>query len=163
MKALLFFLVVCAAQTTKAQTENPLGLKAEHVAIRVKSLDETVKWYSEKLGFKERIRWKAPHLDSSYTLAYVYLNGFEIEIIGGEQNLTNQLNPPQTIKEEFQRFGYRHLSFEVANVDETYKLLQSKGVKFLREPKDNPSIKKRLALFEDNNGLILEICQHLTN
>ena len=34
-------------------------LGADHVAIRVPDLDASVRWYEEKLGFRELLRWEA--------------------------------------------------------------------------------------------------------
>lgn len=50
---------------------------------------------------------------------------------------------------------------QVDNVDETYKALQNKGVRFITEPKDMTAWGIRVAHFRDPENNLLEIFQDL--
>ncbi len=66
-----------------------------------------------------------------------------------------------SLLEEFTSFGYRHLCFDVDDVDAVYAQLQKRGVHFLRAPVTNNTIRKRILLIQDNNGLVIEFAQNL--
>jgi glyoxylase I family protein len=134
--------------------------KAGHVCIRVQDFDATIKWYTEKLNFKMVQQWKAPHIDSAATFAYISLNDFMIEVIGGGK-VNNAILPAKTVLEEFTNFGYRHLCFDVDNVDAVHNQLKDKGVSILRAPGTNAVIQKKILLIQDNNGLVIEFAQDL--
>ncbi|WP_202895526.1 VOC family protein [Iningainema tapete] len=67
-----------------AQTQSPAlsSLQADHIMLRVPNFEQTMQWYKQKFGFKEVLRWKEPSLPS-VDLAYLELNGFRLEILGG--------------------------------------------------------------------------------
>jgi catechol 2,3-dioxygenase-like lactoylglutathione lyase family enzyme len=82
-------------------------------------------------------------------------------VIGGGK-VNNTIPPAKTVLEEFTNFGYRHLCFDVENVDAVYTQLKGKGVSILRAPGTNAVIQKRILLIQDNSGLVIEFAQDLT-
>ncbi len=161
IKILAIVMVIATATVKKIKAQDALSnAKASHVCIRVENFKETIKWYTEKLNFKVEQQWKAPHIDSLADFAYISFNGFMIEIIGGGK-VNNVIPAAKTVLEEFTSFGYRHLCFDVDDVDAVYAQLQKRGVHFLRAPVTNNTIRKRILLIQDNNGLVIEFAQNL--
>ncbi|MEM9924324.1 MAG: VOC family protein [Cyanobacteria bacterium P01_D01_bin.50] len=97
-------------------TSNSLrNIKADHIAIRVTNFEETLNWYKEKLGFQEEVFWTVEGL-RGMKLAYLTLNGFRIEIIGGGDFQPTH-KPPKDFQEALNIQGYGHICFEVEDID----------------------------------------------
>lgn len=137
------------------------SMKLDHVAIRVPNFEETVRWYKEKLGFKEVVQWKAPpYVDPNLQFAYLELNGAVIEIAGGG-NPTRAVPPPATIKETFRLQGYIHVCLRVDDIDAVVAELKQRGVEVFAGPNVNPTLNRKFFHFQDNNGFDVELVQYL--
>lgn len=112
-------------QTIESTTTNSAldSLRAEHVMLRVPNFEETRRWYQDKLGFREVLRWKEPSLPG-VDLAYLELNGFRLEILGGGAP-RKAIAAPANVPAHTQTQGYRHLCFRTNDVDATLALTQS--------------------------------------
>ncbi len=113
--------------------------------LRVDNFESTMQWYKQKLGFKEVIRWKEPSLPG-VDLAYLELNGFRIEILGGGTP-QKAVATPKTVAEHTQTQGYRHLCFRVDDVDAVLALLKRRGVPTFSPAYDYPPQSVVSALF----------------
>lgn len=143
------------AQTTPAQSQaqsqpTALGsLQIDHAMLRVPNFAETMQWYKDKFGFQEVLRWKEPSLPG-VDLAYLELNGFRLEILGGgspQKAIATPANVPAHTRYQ----GYRHLC-RTNDVDATLAQLNKRGVQTFAPAYDYPPIKRRLAFVLDNNG-----------
>lgn len=133
------------------------SLQADHIMIRVPNFEETMRWYEEKFGFKEVIRWKEPSLPG-VDLAYLELNGFRLEILGGgEPPPEKAIANPADVPKHTQFEGYRHLCFRTDDVDATLTELNQRGVPTFDPAYNYAPIRRRLAFVLDNNGNAIEL------
>lgn len=141
---------------------NPLAaMRMDHTALRVPNFEETVRWYKEKLGFRELVRWKAPpYVDPDLQFAYLELNGAVIEIAGGG-NASRSLPELRDIKDTFRTQGYIHVCLRVDDIEAATAELRRRGVEVFAGPNTNSSLNRKFIHFKDNNGFDVEIVQYL--
>ncbi|WP_338449797.1 VOC family protein [Niallia oryzisoli] len=93
--------------------------KMEHVAIMVRDMDQSIRFYSELFGFNVRLRGSKPDRE----MAFLFLEtqpDMEIELIH-----------EKTAAEEYSETGIvNHLAFTVENIDETIQFLKEKEITF---------------------------------
>jgi catechol 2,3-dioxygenase-like lactoylglutathione lyase family enzyme len=133
--------------------------RADHVAIRVPDYDETISFYTNKLGFQLGAEWTLRDAVPGLRLAYVRLGAFMIEVIGDAEPAP----VPATVDigAHLSRSGYIHLCLRVEDLDGTLAELEARGVEILAEPFDVEPIGQRLALIKDNSGNVIELAQAL--
>ena len=109
-----------------------------HIGITVKDLDKVVEFFRDTLGFNNI--WNEYTLRGKMVENIVGLSGVHVRIIKIDAGniiveLLQYLSPPGR---EFQLnpndVGCSHICFEVDNIDQMYKTLCQKGVKFSSEP-----------------------------
>ena len=147
-----------SAVQMQAQTQSAAisSLQADHIMLRVPNFQETMQWYKDKFGFREVLRWKEPTLPGVY-LAYLELNGFRLEILGGgEPQPRKAIAQPSEVPEHTRFQGYRHLCFRTNDVDATLAELNKRGVPTFAAAYDYPPIQRRLGFVLDNNGNAIE-------
>jgi glyoxylase I family protein len=117
-----------------------------HVAIRVYDFDATVRFYSEVLGFQERVRWgegsnRAIMLDTG--------DGNYLEVFAGG---TEGAKPEG---------AFLHLALRSDDVDGAVELARAAGMEVTVEPKDAVlgGIPVRIAFFKGPDGEIIELFQ----
>lgn len=130
------------------------SLQIDHAMIRVPNFAQTMQWYQDKFGFKEVLRWKEPSLPG-VDLAYLELNGFRLEILGGG-NPQKVIATPKDVPAHTRFQGYRHLCFRTNDVDATLAELNRRGVPTFAKAYDYPPIQRRLGFVLDNNGNPIE-------
>ena len=124
----------------------------EHIAIRVRSLEESISFYRDLLGF--RLRECVDEPDEKLRVGFVELNGVELELLDYEgeepaQEAANQALIP-------------HIAFRVDDLMETSKMMEKKGISFQPGfPKKVLGDRYLIAFFNGPNGEILEILQRL--
>lgn len=144
------------AQTQSPSSESLSTLQADHLMLRVPNFEETTQWYRDKFGFKEVLRWKEPSLPG-VDLAYLELNGFRLEILGGgEPPPQKPISTPKDVPAHTRFQGYRHLCFSTPDVDATLAELDRRGVPAFAPAYDYAPIQRRLAFVLDNNGNAIE-------
>lgn len=125
--------------------------KINHFHFYVEDLEETYKYFTEKLGF-EFVR--RGHGGKSIDL--VSSEGgptFEFNQITEEYKTAKPTGKPGEFHLASIRRPYLdHIAFEVEDMDKTSKEMKSKGVKFLVEPTYNKVTKRKLADVYDNDG-----------
>lgn len=145
-----------AAVVAQSPTSNPAlaSLQIDHAMIRTLNYEETRQWYQDKFGFKEVLRWKEPSLPG-VDLAYLELNGFRLEVLGGG-NPQKAIATPADVPAHTRFEGYRHLCFRTNDVDATLAELNRRGVPTFATAYDYPPIQRRLGFVLDNNGNAIE-------
>jgi lactoylglutathione lyase len=127
----------------------------KHVAITVKNLEETIKFYSDFFGF-ELVKIKSkPELGITY--AQLKAGKVSLEIIAPLREAS--------IREEFKniaaalsRKGLNHLAITVKNLKETCEKFKSQGVSFLFKPKlSGENLKMTFIL--DPEGNLIELAE----
>ena len=117
-----------------------------HVAIRVHDFDASVKFYTEVLGFAERVRWGEGNgrgilLDTG--------DGNYLEIFAG--------GAPGPKPEG----AFLHLALRTDNVDKAIEVARAAGMEVTVEPKDVSlgTVPARIAFFKGPDGEIIELFQ----
>lgn len=117
-----------------------------HVAIRVHDFDASVKFYTEVLGFTERVRWGEGNgrgilLDTG--------DGNYLEIFAG--------GAPGPKPEG----AFLHLALRTDNVDKAIEVARAAGMEVTVEPKDVSlgTVPARIAFFKGPDGEIVELFQ----
>jgi catechol 2,3-dioxygenase-like lactoylglutathione lyase family enzyme len=123
---------------------------AHHVAISTTDLARLRAFYVETLGLP--VVGGFPE----HGIVFVQAGGIQIEIVGEE-------TPGDRPAEGFERRGWQHLAWEVADVDAAYADLTARGIAFRVPPEDFPpdAPALRIAFFEDPDGNLLELVQRL--
>jgi len=113
-----------------------LNIKTVNITFRVSNFQEAVNFYENILGLLKRSQWP--------TYVVFDVRGMMLGIEpGGERGVKK---------------GAPDINLQVDDVDETYRDLKSKGVKFLTEPEDQTWDARR-ADFADPDGNVFTLVQ----
>lgn len=95
-------------------------LKFEHVGVQVKDIEESIEFYTQKVGLE--LIEKLPHTDPSLKLAFLGLEGNVIvELIQGyNSSLPNEGK-------------VHHFALAVDGIEDEFERLKSAGVSFVEE------------------------------
>lgn len=115
-----------------------------HTMIRVKDVDESVSFFTEKLGLVETRRKEYP--EGRFTLIFLATAPGEPEI-----ELTHNWDR-ETPYSGGDNFG--HLAFSVENIYDYCQMLMDKGVTILRPPRDG-----RMAFIRTPDQISIELLQ----
>ncbi|GGD96059.1 VOC family protein [Paenibacillus nasutitermitis] len=117
-----------------------------HVAIRVCDFDATVRFYTEVLGFTDKVRWgegdsRAIMLDTG--------DGNYLEVFAGGT------------KGEKPEGAFLHLALRSDDVDAATELARAAGMEITVEPKDAElgGSRVRISFFKGPDGEIIELFQ----
>lgn len=121
-------------------------MRFAHVMIRVKNIDESMKFYTELLDLNRTGEVK---LDDS-TLYYLSDEDGQTQI-----ELTYNIETPKDGYVNGNAFG--HLAFEVKSMDEFTEKMNKFGYKYLYEPFFMPEVKMYIAFLKDPDGNEIEI------
>ena len=98
-------------------------MKIHHIAITVNNLEESIKFYTQILGFE--IVKKFARKDMGAKAVFIKLGDFQIEM-WEFQDIKENVDSLNDIKVR----GIRHIAFEVSYLKETIFDLELKGIKF---------------------------------
>jgi lactoylglutathione lyase len=115
-------------------------MKVKYGTIIVADMDESVKFYTEVMGFE---------IDSKFNLG----PGMAITLMKGEGDAMIEL-----IKNNENKTGLYSIGMEVKDIKSTVKELRSKGARITMEPV--PITVGTLAFIEDPNGARIALIQH---
>ena len=115
-------------------------MKVKYATIIVKDMDESIRFYTEVMGFE---------IDSQYHLG----PAGEITLLRGEGDAMIEI-----IKNPTDEPGLFSIGMDVEDVDGTIKDLKAKGAKIIMEP--IPITVGLLAFIEDPNGARIALIQH---
>jgi lactoylglutathione lyase len=121
-----------------------------HTMIRVKNLEESVKFYTGLLGMKELRRTDVP--DGKYTLVFV---GYGDET----SNTVLELTYNYGVEDYDQGTAFGHLALGVPDIYGTVEALRKAGAKIAREPGPVKFGTTVIAFIEDPNGYKIELIE----
>jgi catechol 2,3-dioxygenase-like lactoylglutathione lyase family enzyme len=125
-------------------------MKFSNVRLLVKDYKKCFKFYTEKLG-----------LEAAWDLGDCYASFKVADGIEGLAIFVSDLMAPAVGNaDKDQPVGCREkmmVSFEVENVDETYKSLLAKDVKFVNQPADMPAWGMRVVHLHDPEDNLIEL------
>ncbi len=118
----------------------------DHVAIAVKDLEETIKFY-DKIGFKPITRTETPER----TIVFLEAGQARIELFATKKiSITTELNEID--------IGIKHIALMVDNIWKSYEEAKNRGIVFRSEPRLT-STGNIVTFFTDPNGVILQFLQ----
>ena len=115
-------------------------MKVKYATIIVEDMDESIKFYTEVMGFE---------IDSQHNPR----PGIAITLLKGEGDAMIEL-----IKNTENETGLYSVGMDVEDIHTTVEELKSKGAKIIREPV--PITVGMLAWLEDPNGVRIGLIQH---
>ena len=124
-----------------------------HVAITVNNINESLRWYEDKLGCAFIKRYD----DAKMHMALMSFGKFYIELF----QLDNSKPLPKYRKElmsDLTVVGTKHICLGVDDIDKTMNMLGTKGVEFTTEP-DTSFYGSRYVFFKDCNGILIELSE----
>jgi lactoylglutathione lyase len=121
-----------------------------HTMIRVNDLDESLRFYCDRLGMK--LLRKKDYPTGRFTLAFV---GYENEAESTVIELTHNWDTHEY--DLGNAFG--HIALGVGDIYATCEELKGKGVKVTREPGPMKHGGSTIAFIEDPNGYKIELIQ----
>ena len=141
-------------------TEAPLGTatRIDHVAVNVPDLEQSIRWYEEKLDCRCTNRFGFPERNVRFALLGV--NGFQFELVekqGAEPHPRAGGGPGAAAL----MHGFGHIAFTVDDCDASVAELERRDVQIAVEPSDFDELGIRTAWFFDNGGNLLELVQYL--
>ena len=119
-----------------------------HTMIRVNDLDESLRFYCERLGM--RLLRKQDYPGGRFTLAFV---GYGDETDHTVIELTYNWDTHQYDLGN----GFGHIAIGVSDIYKTCDELRAKGVKVVREPGPMKHGGTEIAFLEDPNGYRIEL------
>ena len=102
-------------------------MKIHHIAITVSNLEESIKFYTQILGFKVGKQFSKERKGVLASATYVKLGDFQIELWQFPDMKENQ-DALSDIKIK----GIKHIAFEVDNLNKTISKLEGKGLKLTK-------------------------------
>lgn len=132
------------------------GMTVDHVMVNVSDFERSVKWYTEKLGFKETVRWTVDGLPGT-NLAYLKRGTFLLEVASGPTTEATASLPRATdFSSHFAQRGITHLCFKVRDVDAALAEMNAKGVPTFSPAIDFPALNTRVGFIQDPDGNVIE-------
>ncbi|MGQ9781446.1 MAG: VOC family protein [Nitrososphaeria archaeon] len=120
-----------------------------HTSLYVKDMDAAVKFYTEILGMKLIRRRKETPQDNAERAFLASDDGpYRIE-----------LTQPKTSRPNTEKLD--HIAFDVENLDGVLEELRQKGVTIVRGPTKVLTAPIRIAFIKDNDGIMIELIEHL--
>ena len=134
-----------------------------HTGIVVMDLDESLQFYTQKMGFvvSRQMDESGSFIDKilgfnnlNVTTVKMTLNeGQMIELLDFKTHKTEQL--PRRIND----IGPTHLAFTVSSVDDVYEDFCKDGIEFISLPTLSPDGYAKVAFCKDPNGVFVELVQ----
>jgi len=140
--------------------------KINHINVVVSDLDEA-KSFFVKLGFTvgDESELSGEWISSIVALPNVRARYVTLKLQGTETNLEliEYASPPSERDPNMgkaNQMGFRHIAFEVENIDEIVQDLKNKDIKFISSIHTYPKTGKRLVYFWGPDGILLELAQY---
>ena len=140
--------------------------KINHINMVVSNLDESKSFFIQ-LGFTvgDESELSGEWISSIVALPNVRARYVTLKLPGTETNLELiEYTSPSSERDpdmgKANQMGFRHIAFEVENIDEIVQDLKNKGIKFISSIHTYPKTGKRLVYFWGPDGILLELAQY---
>lgn len=140
--------------------------KINHVNAVVSNLDEAKSFFIQ-LGFTigDESELSGEWISSIVALPNVRARYVTLKLPFTDTNLEliEYINPPSEREPDLgkaNQIGFRHIAFEVENIDKVVQDMKDKGIKFISPIHTYPSTGKRLVYFWGPDGILLELAQY---
>lgn len=129
-------------------------MRINHVAITVNNLDESVKWYREKLGFALQNEYRKDGMQ----LALLARDEVKLELFCFEQNLRILPVKRMDLMHDLHEVGTKHLCIEVEELDKEIEKLKNSGVDVIMDV-DQAAFGGHYTFIHDCNSILIELYQ----
>jgi len=140
--------------------------RINHVNVVVSNLDKA-KGFFIQLGFTigDESELSGEWISSIVGLRNVRARYSTLSLPGTETNLEliEYATPPSERDpnmDKANQIGFRHIAFEVENIDKVVQEFKDKGIKFISPIHTYPRTGKRLVYFWGPDGILLELAQY---
>ncbi len=140
--------------------------KINHINVVVSNLDEAKAFFIQ-LGFEagDESELSGEWISSIVALPDVRARYATLKLPGTETNLEliEYINPPSERDPNMgkaNQMGFRHIAFEVENIDMIVQDFKDKGIKFISSIHAYPKTGKCLVYFWGPDGILLELAQY---
>jgi len=137
-----------------------------HTGITVTNLKKTMGFYRDLLGFKlaKRLKERGEFIDKISGLKKVRVA--TVKMAADDGNLIELLyyhsHPRrQGKKKKICAVGLSHIAFTVKNLNQIYRKLKSKGIKFNCPPQISQDSKAKVTFCRDPEGNLIELVEEL--
>ena len=118
-----------------------------HLHLLCSDLDNTIDWFSDKLGATLVVKKKFGTVDgASLDLNNTMIN---LRVKADHENVDSDASQPS--------FGYHHMCVSVDDLDGALSELKAKGVEFISGPTDTADA--RIAFFKGPDNIVIEVLQ----
>lgn len=140
-----------------------------HTGITVSSLDRSVGFYRDALGFElitePTQAFSGEELSKGVGVPGASLRLAIFKVGQGTLELLEYITPKSPVDKPMppNTLGAMHVAFRVKNIEETVKELKAKGIKFHTPPNvvnDGPLQGWKWAYFSDPDGITLELVEY---
>lgn len=127
-----------------------------HVGLTVPSVEKAAQWYADVLGFAVQTRTSNP--ENGLQIAMLQKDGFCIELF--QMPSGGRLEPVyDDIAAHLPYEGWRHLAFQVDDLEATMAELKERGATHAGGPIENPTLGFTYAFVVDPFGNLVEFLQ----
>ena len=124
--------------------------KMEHVAIMVRDMDQSIRFYSKMFGFRVRLRGSKPDREMAF-LYHEAQPDMEIELI-----------QEKTAETEYSETGIvNHLAFTVENIEVTIQFLKENEIVFTSDEVKPTLEGGRMILFHGPNHELIQLVERV--
>ncbi|MBT3612109.1 MAG: methylmalonyl-CoA epimerase [Flavobacteriales bacterium] len=130
--------------------------KIEHIGIAVQDIEASNKVFTKIFG-KESYKSESVESESVIT-SFFQVGESKIELVAA----TNQDSSIAKYLAK-NREGMHHIAFDVADIKEEMKRLQSEGIRMLNDQPKQGADNKLICFLhpKDTNGVLIELCQEI--
>ena len=128
--------------------------KMDHVGIAVKDLDQAMKLYREAFGLKPDMVYESPHTKAK--IAFFTVGEVKIELL---QPVDENSVIGKFIEKKGE--GFHHIAYEVKDIDESLRRLETKGVKLVDKKSRKVRENERVGFLhpKSTNNVLIELIQ----
>ena len=134
-----------------------------HTGIVVMDLEESLKFYTQKMGFVISKRMDESGSFIEKILGFDNLNVTTVKMTLNEGQMIELLDfkthKAESLPRQINDIGPTHLAFTVTNVDDVYKDFSEDGIEFISPPAISPDGYAKVAFCKAPEGTYIELVE----